>query len=105
MRLTAIAAVLGCWKLTVSLGAMLKLCQLADRFWLVWLIVVVSPDWLILPAPETICPPVGSACPAAAKRNNGAISSLRLGLEPLPRLLLFSATATKACFTSLQTRR
>lgn len=42
MRLTAIADAVGCWKLTVSLGAMLKLCQLAD--------------WLMLPAPETSCP-------------------------------------------------
>ena len=103
MRFTAIALAEGCTKFTVSCLAMLKLCQLSDRFWLDCVMVVVWADCTILPAPETTCPPTGAACAKLAVSDRAAATSLRL--EPLPRPRADSATATQAFETWFQTMR
>src|SRR5690606_41907536 len=103
MRLMAIALAEGCTKLTLSCAATLKLCQLSDRFWLDWLMVVVAPDCTIPPAPATTCPPCGAATAMPAASDNGRASN-RLR-EPVPRPRAGSATATQHHPTRLQTRR
>ncbi len=52
---------LGCWKVTASFGAMLKLCQLIAAFWLDWLTVSVLLVLEMLASPATTDPLVGSA--------------------------------------------
>ena len=60
-RFSATAAALGCTKFTVSLLAMLKLCQLIARFWLPWVMVVTAPLCAMLPLPTVTCAPLGAA--------------------------------------------
>ncbi len=111
MRLTAIAEADGCTKSTVSCGAMLKVFQSSDKFWLPCLMVVVLPDWLMVPVPDTTCPPVGPArangeMKVTAVSDKAAAASLRRALlPPLPRPRVISATATQEFVTRLHTRR
>ena len=89
MRLTANALADGWTKLTVSLLATLKLCQLMESLSLAWLIVVVLPFALMLPLPPTSCPPWGAA-PAPSLRlskpaTSAALSSGVALLLPRPR--------------------
>src|SRR5512135_2897773 len=106
MRLTAMALAEGCTKFTVSCAVVLKLCQLRERFWLDWLMVVVLPDWLMLPLPAVTCPPVGAASAAGTMRTSANAPAIRLHPEPdLPRPLAFSATAIHAFSTWLQMMR
>ena len=65
--------------------------------------VVVVPDWAMLPAPETTSPPTGAAWAKAAESDSAAAMSLRLA--PLPRPRPDSATATQPFNTWLQIRR
>src|ERR1039457_1826007 len=105
MRLSAMALDDGCRKLTVSCAAMLKLCQLRERFWLDCWMVVVALDWEMLPVPETTCPPVGEACASGANASKSAVAmSLRLSSGFLRALVVFSATVTQVLSTWLQTR-
>jgi len=97
------AAADGCRKFTVSCGATLKLFQLSDRFGLDCWMVVVAPDREMLPAPEPTCPSIGAAWPVAAQSDSAAATSRRL--DPLPRPVADSATATQAFDNSLQIRR
>ena len=106
IRFTAIAVADGWRKLTVSCAATLKLCQLSERFWLAWVMLVLAPDCTMLPVPATTCPPEGAAIVWAENivlSERAAAMSLRL--EFLPRPLAVSATATQAFCTWLQTSR
>ena len=103
MRLTAMALAEGCRKFTVSCGAMLKLFQKSDRFWLDCLMVVVTPDWEMLPEPAATCPPFGAAWARAAQSDRAAAISLRLDRLPRPRAN--AATATEVLYTWLPIRR
>ena len=103
MRLTAIELADGWTKFTVSWAVVLKLCQLTERFWLAWVMVVVVPAWVMEPEPETTCPPVGAAKTKPGKSSSAAAISLRA--VPLPRPRAFSATAIHALSTGLQIRR
>lgn len=51
----------GWTKLTVSVGAILKLLQFSERFCPTWVMVVVEPSSEIAPVPETTTPPAGAA--------------------------------------------
>src|SRR5262249_3870111 len=103
MRFTAMALAEGCTKSTVSWDPMLKLCQLSDRFWLDCRIVVMLPDWEMLPAPATTWPPGGPACATTAPSDRAGATSLLLAHLPLARVV--SATGTHAPIASLQTSR
>ncbi len=111
MRLTATLLAEGCTKSTVSCAPILKVFQFSERFWLPCLMVVVEPAWLIVPLPDTTCPPVGPASAngeikVTAVRDSAAAASLRRALlPPLPRPRVVSATATQLLVTRLQTRR
>ena len=52
---------LGWLKLTVSAGAMLKLCQFMDALFVDWLMLVVLPAWTMAAVPLVTTPPVGRA--------------------------------------------
>ena len=105
MRLTASALVEGWKKLTLSALATLKLCQVSDSLSLAWLMVVVLwpalPLVLILPLPDTMCPPVGAACAYGLNRNRKAsvkLSAAAVKLpDCLPRPRVVSDTAIQAC--------
>ena len=105
MRLTAIAAADGCRKSTVSCGATLKLFQLSDRWWLDCRMVVVAPDCVMLPVPETSDAPTGAAWPVAAYNGSDSDSATSLRIDALPRPLADSATAIQVFSSSLQIRR
>ena len=50
---------LGWLKLTVSAGAMLKVCQFMEALFVDWLMFVVLPDWTMAAVPLVTTPPVG----------------------------------------------
>src|ERR1700691_3973570 len=77
MRLMASELAEGCRKLTVSWGAILKFDQVSDRSWLYCVMVVVVPELLICPEPDTTLPPPGPACAAIAASHNPAKNSHR----------------------------
>lgn len=87
-----------------------KLCQLAAILSVAWVMVMVVPDWVMVPCPATICPPVGRL---AAKLGAGgtamspaATMAATMPLDArLPRARANSATAIKALWVSLQMRR
>src|SRR5271157_4235394 len=56
-RLRVIDEALGWLKLTVSEGAVLKLCQLMEALFVDWLMFVVVPDWPMAAAPVVTTPP------------------------------------------------
>ena len=60
-RLSSTELLLGCNTRTASPVAMLKLCQLMAAFCVDWLMVVLNAPLLMLAAPATTAPPVGSA--------------------------------------------
>ncbi|OPY67324.1 MAG: hypothetical protein A4E57_02386 [Syntrophorhabdaceae bacterium PtaU1.Bin034] len=61
---------LGWLKLTVSLGLVLKACQLMEAFWADWLILVTVPDWVMAAVPGmTTVPPWGAARAGVTNRN------------------------------------
>jgi hypothetical protein len=103
MWFTATAVVDGCTKSTVSWGATLNVCQLSERFWLDCVTVVVFPELLICPVPDTTCPPLGPACATAAVSERAARVSLRPDPFFLPRAI--SETATQPLRRWLQTSR
>src|SRR5690554_2673000 len=78
MRFTAMAAILGWIKFTDSWAPTLKLCQFRERFWLLWLTVVLPPAWLITPEPAATCPPVGAAYA-------GSTANMMLARNRLPK--------------------
>ena len=59
---------LGWLKLTVSAGAMLKVCQLMEALFVDWLMFVVLPDWTMAAVPLVTTPPVGAARAGVARR-------------------------------------
>ena len=59
-RLRATESLDGCTKRTVLPAPIEKLCQSAIRRCVVWSTVMVAPLVLMLPAPLTMVPPVGS---------------------------------------------
>src|SRR5262245_53334966 len=62
-RFKVIAALLGCWKLTLLPAPTPKLCQLISAFWLDWLMSVLELDGLLIVAePDATDPPVGRPC-------------------------------------------
>ena len=110
IRLTAIASAEGWTKFTVSCDAMLKLCQLSDSWLVAWLMVVVAPELLMLPAPDVICPPIGAARVRTEVRAKTAATSARIDalatLEALlPRPLAISETTVQARMVSFQISR
>ncbi|OIQ81798.1 hypothetical protein GALL_364300 [mine drainage metagenome] len=89
------AALDGCTKFTVSLGAILKPCQLSDRVGLTCPMVVVAPDREMLPLPDTTCPPTGAACAKAVSHSKvNAVTSLRFVALSCP--VAVAATAALA---------
>src|ERR1700683_5115693 len=102
--LIAMASAEGCRKSTVSCGAMLNVFQSSERFVLVWWMVVVRPDWEMVPAPEMICPPLGAACATGPESNTAAVRKL-LPDGDLRRLRVVSATAIQASTVQLHIRR
>ena len=92
-------------KLTLSALATLKLCQLSDSLSLAWVMVVLLwpalPLALMLPLPETMCPPVGAACAYGLKSNSEAAVTLSAAAvklpDGLPRPRVVSDTAIHAC--------
>ncbi len=51
----------GWLKLTVSAGAVLKLCQLMEALFVDWLMLVTLPAWLMAALPLVTTPPWGAA--------------------------------------------
>jgi len=110
-RLSAMALLLGCTKLTLSWAPILKLVQLIARFWLPWVTVVALPFWLLLmlPLPALTLPPVGpahAALPAPMRLVATAAAMARRVLRPLdlPRPRVVSGTAWQHWAASFQTR-
>src|ERR1700712_989749 len=64
-RLTVIELLFGCLNSTLPPAAIEKLCQLISARSVDWLMTVLLPPWLVIvAAPVTTVPPVGSALAA-----------------------------------------
>ena len=68
--------------------------------------LVVDPDWVMLPVPETTCPPMGAACARGAKASRIAVASaLRLSAGFFLRVLVeFAAVVPHVLCAVLKTR-
>ena len=94
--------------LSFSPGALMSLIK-SSFVSLACLMVVVAPLALMLPLPETTCPPSGPACASGLKSKSDAAVTLRAAAvklpDCLPRPRVVSDTAIHACRAWLQIRR
>ena len=116
----------GCWNCTCAPLPTLKLCQLIAARSLPWVMTMLAPLCAMPAWPELTWPPVGNwpaagaagatdgaggaarACPACSSRppSRAATTNVRCTPPPgRPRLVTFSAAATKACLQWFQTLR